>query len=141
MENIIKENIIDEKINEDILQQDKQSKRKAYMLEYRKKNKDKISNNKLKYRQNNVEKIKQGRLTENAIKTRRISHWKSRGLIGDYNLIYDMYMNATNCECCNTIFKSDFYKCCDHCHITGEFRKILCRSCNTLDRWKLLMKS
>ena len=136
MDNIIKENI-----SKELSEQDKKDKRDAYLIEYRQKNKDRISKTKLKYRQNNVEKIKQRRLTENAKKIRRISHWKSRGLIGDYNLIYDKYMNATNCECCNANFKSDFYKCCDHCHVTGEFRKILCRHCNTCDNWKLLIKS
>ena len=68
-------------------------------------------------------------------KVERISHWKSRGLIGDYEKIYQRYLNTTNCDLCNLELCSDNKsrnrKCMDHCHATGEFRNIVCHSCNS----------
>ena len=68
-------------------------------------------------------------------KYNRIQDWKKKGLIGDYDLIYDRYMNTSHCEKCNVSFELK-KKCMDHCHTTGEFRNILCNMCNTnmLDR-------
>ena len=60
----------------------------------------------------------------------RIQNWKKRGLIGDYDLIYDRYMNTSHCDKCGVSFEFK-KKCMDHCHTTGEFRNILCIKCNS----------
>jgi len=62
-------------------------------------------------------------------KTNIIRSWKRLGLIGDYDLIYDRYMNISHCEKCGISFELK-KKCMDHCHTTGEFRNILCHKCN-----------
>ena len=45
-----------------------------------------------------------------------------------------MYINTTNCEECNIELIEGRYgnnkKCLDHCHKTGEFRNVLCQTCN-----------
>jgi len=69
----------------------------------------------------------------NRIKSFRINNWKRRGVVGDYDELYDIYINSNSCECCNFVFTDDKYKCLDHNHETGEFRKILCRNCNNWD--------
>jgi len=61
------------------------------------------------------------------IKTATISKWKHRGLIGDYEKIYNRYINTTYCDLCNILLNK---KCMEHNHNTGEFRNIVCDSCN-----------
>jgi hypothetical protein len=67
-------------------------------------------------------------------KSLTISKWKSSGLIGDYDNIYDRYINTNNCDLCDIELcegqKGSNKKCMDHCHITGEFRNVLCQKCN-----------
>tara|TARA_R110000823_G_C15502450_1_gene453331 strand:+ start:108 stop:479 length:372 start_codon:yes stop_codon:yes gene_type:complete len=57
----------------------------------------------------------------------RINGWKSRGLIGDYEKIHTEWTNATNCYKCSKIL---IKKNMEHSHKTGEFRGIVCSSCN-----------
>lgn len=63
-----------------------------------------------------------------------ISYWKYRGLIGDYEAIYDRYINTTHCDLCNILLckgrKGSNKKCMEHDHNTGEFRNIVCHKCN-----------
>jgi len=71
----------------------------------------------------------------NIIKSNRIRKWKSRGVIcDDWNELYDKYINTNNCEECNIELIEGMYgsnkKCLDHCHKTGEFRNVLCHTCN-----------
>ena len=68
-------------------------------------------------------------------KSRKISHWKDRGLIGDYNQIYERYVNTHKCDVCNFVFDESNWKCMDHDHETGLFRQILCNYCNIRDNW------
>jgi len=71
--------------------------------------------------------------TEAGKKSMRISSWKKQGLISnDYNKIYDLYINTTNCDLCKTDL-SKVKKCLEHNHNTGEFRNIVCNRCN---QWK-----
>eukprot|EP01046_Picozoa_sp_COSAG06_P063022 COSAG06_NODE_14459_length_1154_cov_40.144076_2_plen_138_part_00 len=63
-------------------------------------------------------------------------NWKKRGLQhNDIDALYDKYMNTTNCELCNVKLcmgsKGPNRKCMDHCHITGNFRNIICHKCNS----------
>lgn len=67
--------------------------------------------------------------------------WKRRGLIidNDDDLfgLFIFYQAIENCEQCGILFKSKSDKCLDHNHLTGQFRDVICRSCNfTSDRKK-----
>jgi hypothetical protein len=69
-------------------------------------------------------------------KNQIIWNWRNRGVVGDYNLLYKIYTLTTHCEKCNIVFSNDSRstkRCLDHCHKTGEFRHILCHSCNVKD--------
>lgn len=70
------------------------------------------------------------------LKSARINNWKRRGIIGDYEVLYTKYLNTDKCENCQIEFTETKNKCLDHCHITGEFRFVLCRNCNNDDRFK-----
>jgi len=59
--------------------------------------------------------------------------WKKRGLIATYDeiqSIYYMYIYTTHCELCNKEFEKSNDRQMEHKHETGEFRNIVCRSCN-----------
>ena len=125
--------------------------RKVYNKEYNKKNKEKIKEYKKEYREKNKEyckeyreKIKEKqkeyhkeyRQTEAGKKSHRISYWKQSGLIcGDFDSLYDKYINCKNCEVCDVELVEGMYgankRCLDHSHKTGLFRNILCNTCNT----------
>ena len=62
----------------------------------------------------------------------KINTWKSSGLTGDYEAIYNRYINTNNCDLCNVFLegKGINKKCMEHNHTTGEFRNIVCHSCN-----------
>jgi len=71
--------------------------------------------------------------------SRKISEWKRKPKNGyelicenrdDYELIYFTWLNSERCEECNIKYIGTNDKCMDHCHDTGLFRNILCRSCN-----------
>ena len=135
---------------------DKKAYMKEYNKEYHDKNRDKIKEYKKEYRDKNREYYKEYdkvyqeknkekrkeynkeyRQTETFKKSTTIGKWKRRGLIHeDYNALYEKYINTTCCDVCNKEFKNRRDRCLDHDHITGEFRQILCRACNTMDSWK-----
>ena len=64
----------------------------------------------------------------------KISDWKFSGLIWntieELEGIYGLYICSERCEECNCLYTKDNKKCMDHCHETGNFRNILCNSCN-----------
>jgi hypothetical protein len=89
-----------------------------------------------------------GKELTRGLKKRRISDWKRQNIIcrpGEtYEDLHDIYHNAVKCESCKLLFeggrgtntgKLSVGKCLDHCHITGYYRQIICRSCNTGDRF------
>jgi hypothetical protein len=94
------------------------------------------------YRKNNIEKIKERkkeyRKTDNGIKSRVISTWKTNGLILEsneaYNELYEKYLLSTHCEQCHvpliTGNISKNKKTLDHNHKTGAFRNVICHKCN-----------
>ena len=69
-----------------------------------------------------------------------INGWKRKGLKGDYDMVYDRFINSTNCENpkCNVVYGkigdgTGTWKCMDHDHTPGlenNFRSILCNRCN-----------
>ena len=71
---------------------------------------------------------------EKEIKRQRIKNWRLKGLIGDYEIIYNRWLNTTHCDVCNIELcegnKGSNKKCMEHSHITGEFRGIVCNRCN-----------
>jgi hypothetical protein len=96
------------------------------------------------YREKNIEGIKEYRQSPQGKKSRIISNWKYRGLKETKEKIeelYEIYTTIKFCQACDieltrTGNHSATDICLDHCHQTGRFRLMLCRSCNTQDRWK-----
>ena len=123
---------------------------KQYQKQYRQNNKEKrkeyLENNKeqvKEYRENNKEKMKeymkeydkQRCQTETRKKSQRISNWKKTGVkCENFDELYEMYINVKNCEECNIELVEGNYgnnkRVLDHCHKTGEFRNVLCNTCN-----------
>ena len=97
-------------------------KRREYARRWREKNQEKRREAQRRWKDNNPEKV-------------RISGWRVVGVVGDLQAIHDRWEQATNCEVCGVSFEG-IKKCMDHDHDTGEFRQILCASCNSKDSWK-----
>ena len=126
-----------------------------YDKAYREKNKEKISQYKKEYREKHKEEIKQRdreyyhlnkeeinkkqieySQTESGKKSRKIADWKRQGMIlpeGEtWDSIYRKYLESTNCEQCNKVFKNSKDRHLDHCHTSGFIRNIVCCRCNQL---------
>ena len=103
-------------------------------------NKEKVSENHKLYYQNNKdilyekqkEYLKEYKQRPIFNKSKRITKWRSRGLIGDYELIYKIYKSTKFCDDCGFELNIDYRreKCMDHDHRDGLFRGIVCRCCN-----------
>jgi len=91
-----------------------------------------------KYREKNKQKLKEynDKYFKSApgIKTYTINNWKRRGVIGDYDKLYEYHLSVNECENCGIELNQDqsTKKCLDHDHTTGLFRNILCQNCNLL---------
>ena len=121
-------------------------KNKIKSKKYREENKEKIKEHNKEYVKKNKEKIrvrkKIYKQTLNGKKLTSIDNWKFYGVkCDDWNVLYELYINTNNCECCKKEFKNTFERCLDHDHITGKFRQILCRGCNNLDSWKKIRQN
>mgnify|MGYP003657070537 CR=1 FL=1 len=106
-----------------------QQRTKLYFIQ----NREKILDKSKEYYKNNIEYYK----SEEMIKKSRISKWKSRGLITeDIDKLYEYYLSIEECEHCGILLDEDeaTRKCMDHSHTTGQFRNILCKTCNTIRR-------
>ena len=122
---------------------EKKERRRESNRKYTLANKERLLEKSKQYRIANKEKIiekrKRYRKTPQSKKSTTISCWKYNGLILPlpwYSILYDYYINTHRCEVCNNEFKSKRDRHMDHCHETGQFRWILCCSCNTYDNWK-----
>jgi hypothetical protein len=124
--------------------------RRAYQREYQKKwrenNPEKVKAIRIKnyakgetklkikeWQENNPEKLlkaqKKYKAKPETIKTRRIRDWVKQGVVGDYESLYKLYMDTSNCNKCEKEV-SGRSKHLDHNHETGLFREILCVHCN-----------
>ena len=89
-----------------------------------------------KYRQSEKGQkyYKDYRASEKGKKSAKIGKWKFRGLKetykGQYNIIYNKYINTKYCDLCHKQFKNSQDRHMEHSHITGEFRHICCNMCN-----------
>ena len=68
--------------------------------------------------------------TSDGKKSQTISCWKRRGLKGNYDEIYDIYINTNICNICGKKDISGKDKHMEHCHNTGKFRGVVCERCN-----------
>jgi hypothetical protein len=94
-----------------------------------------VNRSKKYYEKKRTDILNNNKTDPRRLKSSRINNWKRRGVIGDLHELYDKYIMTDVCECCNNNFKSSSDKCLDHDHITGIFRKIICRSCNNWDNY------
>ena len=89
------------------------------------------------YREENKERIalyhKEHNKTPKGIKVQTLSNWRQRGVIGDLEQLYILYINTDKCMHCEKGFADSVDRCLDHDHETGLYRAVLCRSCNTKD--------
>ena len=97
-----------------------------------------------KYREANKEKHKAymkeycARMAIECPWKNKIKWWKQQGMITDENwmIIYQRYTDTTQCEECKVDFSElpVKHKHLDHCHKTGEIRRVLCIRCNRIQR-------
>ena len=83
------------------------------------------------------ERIKNWKKTPNGQKYLALNNWKRYGVIHDnFDELYELYINTTECNVCNKTFKNTKDRCLDHDHDNGQFRQVLCQSCNIHDNWR-----
>ena len=92
--------------------------------------------NKKWYAKNREKELLKNKTEPARLKSGRIQNWKGRGVVGDLNKLYKIWLDKEQCDVCKYVFIGTKNKCLDHDHDTGLFRKILCRNCNNWDHWK-----
>ena len=92
------------------------------------------------YRLENKEKVRASKKkaynTAKGLKQNRVRGWKNQGIICDYDVVYDIYINTHICDNCKKEFGKSTNRNLDHNHETGEIRGIICNRCNGLDLLK-----
>jgi hypothetical protein len=123
-------------------------KKREYMKEYRKKHKEQKKEYMKaycdKHKEQKKEYDKKYYQTPQGKKTTTLSDWRQSGLLETKEKLeelYEIYTTIKLCEACDIELTRSGKNCStdiclDHCHTTGRFRLMLCRSCNTQDRWK-----
>ncbi len=116
------------------------NKNKEKLLErnrlWKENNKEKISEQQRKYRKDNKEKLREANKnyskTDDGIKSHRISKWKQRGLVDNFDKVYERWEYTLFCDLCRCDLDqcNKSKKCMDHDHASGLFRNILCHVCN-----------
>ena len=118
-------------------------KRREAKRRYAENNRETILERKKLFYQNNKHKSYYQRDTYKDTpqykKSHTISNWKTRGVVGDYDEMYNIYLNTNKCDVCHYVFDETNKKCLDHDHDTGLFRQILCHRCNLHDNWKKII--
>ena len=116
--------------------------RKCYMKQWNIDNRELIKEQKKQWRIDNRQRLQEQKKQWDIDNPEKmtISNWKRNGLIElegvyTYQSLYEYYLSINECEVCNKKFKNNQDRCMDHSHITGLFRWVLCRSCNTCDKW------
>ena len=150
----LQKKICNKKYRETNPEQKKKSNRKyrennpEYQQEYYENNKEHLLESNRTYREEHEEEEKEQkkkyRETLNGKKRHTIGTWKHRGLQesdDDLDRIYELWQTQELCNACDCVLTRDGTKCVtdpnmDHDHITHRFRHIICRSCNTHDKWK-----
>ena len=131
-----------EKKNEQMREwyQNNKEKLAEYKREYYQNNKEKLAEYKREYDQNNKEKVAEYHkiygLTPAGKKVNMMANWRKRGVKNVNEEMYNHYIATTHCECCLKEFSSSYDRCLDHDHESGEYRWVICQSCNNKDHWK-----
>ena len=99
-------------------------------------NKEKIKEYYVANKEKIKEKMKAYYQTPQGKKNHSMNDWRSRGVNNVDDELYNKYINTHCCDVCSKEFKSSRDRCLDHDHETGDFRQVLCHSCNTRDNWK-----
>ncbi len=100
---------------------------------------------KIKVRDSYELSTKKYRKTYKGLKSHRKSEWKRKSKIKfyDFDKDYDRYYNCEKCELCENQFNNKNVKCCDHDHLSGYFRFVVCNKCNNylgkIDRKRLVL--
>ena len=110
-------------------------KQVEYKKEWYIKNREKLIEKQKEYSKNNKDKILEYKNSEKYIKSLHLRNWKLVNLKGDYEEIYERYINTTNCDICGILLTTtkkitSTAKCMEHDHISGELRSICCHKCN-----------
>ena len=116
------------------------NRREKRMERYHNVSKEQEQEKQKEYRANHKEEMaeynKAYKATEKGLKKHRITGWKQLGVVSDdWDLLYEKYINTTNCEHCDVELVEgkvgNNAKHLDHDHKTGLFRAVLCKYCNT----------
>jgi len=117
--------------------------RRAYDRIYKEANREEINKKSSIRKKNNRDKCNEQMRNwiknnpEQAKKLNRKGAWKRAGLnMENFEEIYERYLSTTHCDLCGVELTEDKQmtkttRCMDHSHVTGEFRNIVCCSCNS----------